>query len=269
MLVIGELINATRKQVRRAVLEHDREYIQKLARRQAERGADYIDVNVSTGSGKQDKEAEDMAWAVQAVQEAADRPVAVDTTSPAVLEAGLAVHHGQALINSISAEKERMEPFLALAVKYKAPLVALAVSDEGIPEDVEGRLAICEGLVKKLEAGGVKRENIYFDPLVFPLGVDHQNAVVTLEALREIKSRVKGVKTTLGLSNVSHGLPARSLLNRSFLALAMQWGLDSAILDPLDRQLMSTVAAVQALLGHDPYCGGFLKAYRRGDLITD
>ncbi len=267
MLIIGELINATRKSVREAVINHDREFIQDLARKQDEAGADYIDVNVATGSGKSEKEIEDMKWAVELIKEVTEKPLTIDTTSKEVLESGLKAYGPGAMLNSISAESGRLEPFLELARQYECPIIALPATDKGIPKDVEGRLQVATEILERAEKMGFAKESFYFDPLAFPLGVDDKSGEVTLESLRRFREELC-VKTTIGLTNISHGLPQRALLNRTYLVLAMGVGLDSALLNPLDKAVMSSVSATLALTGQDPYCGKYLRAFRKGDLVV-
>ncbi len=266
MLVIGELINATRKKVRQAVIDQDLAFLQDLAKRQDEAGAHYIDVNVATGAGKQEKEIEDMRWAVKGIKEVTEKPLAIDTTSPDVMKAGLETHGPGAMVNSASAEEGRLEPFLQLAKEYDCLCVALPVSDAGIPKELEERMEISKQIIEAARKEGFPEDRLYVDPLVFPLGVDDQSGVLTLQTIADLKKQFD-VKTTIGLTNISHGLPQRGLLNRTFITLAIYAGLDSAIIDPLNKEVMSSVLAAEAALGKDPYCGKLLKAFRKGQLV--
>ncbi|HIE13111.1 MAG TPA: methyltetrahydrofolate cobalamin methyltransferase [Desulfotomaculum sp.] len=262
MLIIGELINATRKKVREAIVERDAAFLQDLAVRQAENGADYIDVNVATGRGGE-QEAADMEWAVTAIQEAVDKPIAIDTADLKVLTAGLQAHKGRAMINSVSAEAGRLEPFLEVIRAYGGIVVALPIR-ESIPPTAAERVAVCRTILDGALAAGLNADDLYFDALVLPLSVDTANPGQTLQTIRELKET--GVRTVIGLSNISFGLPERDLLNRCFLAMALCAGLDAAILNPLDRGIMATVFAAEALVGSDPMCARYLKAYRKGRL---
>lgn len=266
MLIIGELINATRKSVKEAIMNKDAAFLQELARKQDEAGAHYIDVNVATGQGKQEQEIEYMDWAVKLIRDVSQKPLCIDTTSREVLEAGLKAHGPGAMVNSVSAEKDRLGPFLKLAGEFNCLLIALPVADAGIPKDTETRLKIGQEIVNAAQKEGFPRENLYFDPLALPLGVDDKGGKVTLKTLRLLKEEL-GVKTTIGLSNISHGLPRRALLNRTFLTLAICEGLDSALMDPLDNAVMSSLLAARAFMGDDPYCGKYLRAYRSGRLV--
>jgi len=262
ILIIGELINASIKSVRSAVVNKDTRFLQELARKQAARGVDYLDVNTATGRGSR-QEAEDMAWAVQVIQEAVDIPLAIDTADPRVLKAGLQVHCGRAMVNSLSADPDRLEPFLELAKEYHC-LAAVLPTREQIPAQAEERLTICAELLARLVAGGLAAEDIYFDALVLPLCVNGQNPQIALQTLKGIKKL--GAQTIAGLSNVSFGMPRRDLLNCVFLVLARQAGLDAVILNPLENNLLPALKAAEALLGYDEYCTSFLRAYRQGKL---
>jgi len=264
MLVIGELINASGKKVKNAIINRDSDFIAGLAKKQEDAGADYIDVNVATGSGDQAGEVDDMKWAVNVIKEAVDKPMAIDTTDYNSLEAGLECCGEGTFINSVSAEGERLDSFLELAKKYSSPVVALPIR-EGIPETVEGRLEVCKEIINRADTLGVQRESLYFDPLALPVSVDSNNARITLDTLKKIKE-YNGVKSTIGLSNISYGLPQRELINSSFLLFAMQLGLDSAIMNPMAKGAMAAVKSGNVLLGKDYMCAGYLKAYRAGIL---
>ncbi len=266
MLIIGELINATRKRVKEAILNKDGVFLQELACRQAEAGASYIDVNVATGVGRKQNEAEDMDWAVKQLKAACNKPLSIDTTNLEVLEAGLRAHGPGALVNSVSAEQGNLYPFLELARDYKCTVIALPIQDAGIPRDENARAEVAAKIIEAAGKTNFPVEKLYFDPLVMPLGVDDHSASVTLETLRLFKEKLH-VNTVVGLTNISHGLPERTLLNRTFLTMAMAKGLDAVIVNPLDKRVMSSLLSGEALKGNDPFCGNYIKAFRRGSLI--
>lgn len=266
MIVIGELINASRKEVRDAIINKDENLLQKLALAQDEAGADYIDVNVALESGQLEQEVEDMKWAINTIRAVSSRPLAFDTTSYSVLEAGLKIYGPGAIVNSINAEAGRLIPFISLAREYDALAIALPLAAAGIPKDAGSRFEIAEKILEVAQQEGYNLDNLYFDPLGLPLAVDDQNGLITLETLRRFKKEL-GVKTTVGLTNISYSSPARGLLNRNFLVLAMGLGLDSALVNPLDKALMSAIYATEALLGRDAYCSAFIRQFRRGDLV--
>ncbi len=267
MLVIGELINATRKSVKNAITNKDAAFLQHLALQQSKAGAHYLDLNVATGTGQQEKEIEDMRWAIKVIRDVTTKPLAIDTTDYEVLKAALDVHGSGAMINSISAEKSRLIPFLRLAKEYNCFAIVLPIDNEGIPKDIDSRLRIIRNILHVAEKEGIPIDNLYFDPLVLPLGVEEKSAIVALKTLRALKKDI-GVKTTVGLSNISFGLPLRGLLNRTFLSLAIYEGLDSVILNPLDKRVMSSLLATMLCLGNDPYSSNYLKSFRQ-NLLTN
>ena len=262
MLIVGELINTSRKLIKEAVLNKDAGYIKDIASRQVQAGAAYVDVNCGT---MVHNEAEIMEWLVHTVKEAVDAPLCIDSPSPEALQAGLELAAGkQPMVNSISAEKERYESILPLVLKYKAKVVALCMDDSGMPDTARQRIVIVKKLVQDLTAAGVPEDDIYLDPLVKPVSVSDGAGMEVLETLRFIRAEYPGVHAICGLSNISFGLPCRKVLNQVFMIQTMTAGMDAYILDPLDRAMMGFLYASQALLGQDPFCGEYLGAYRRG-----
>ncbi|MBI5845871.1 MAG: dihydropteroate synthase [Deltaproteobacteria bacterium] len=264
MLVIGEKINATRTSVAAAVAVRDAGFISSLALAQAEAGADVIDVNAGTGQGDPERAAEDMLWLIRTVEKAVKLPLAIDTEIPSVMGVALSsVTRPPAWINSVSAETSRLERVLPLAKKFGSPIIALLMGDDGIPRDAAGRMRAAEKIYGKAVDAGIDPARLYFDPLVMPVGAETGAGDVVLSCLSMIKRDMPAANTVLGLSNVSFGLPLRSLLNRAFLVLCAGAGLSAVILDPSDDTLMMEMFAAEALLGRDPYCGRYIKAYRK------
>ena len=270
MLVIGEKINASNRSVGEAIASRDAGFIESLARAQAEAGADYIDVNAGAKKASAGhNETEAIEWVVGVVQAATEKPLTLDSDDPAVLEAALRKYSGEdVMVNSVTAEKSRLEAIGSLAAARKARLVALTMAGEGIPATAAKRLEACDIIMTHLSRLGMAEEQVYFDPLVLPVSVDSNQGLVTLETLEQIKSRYPGAKTVMGLSNISYGLPQRKLINRGFLLMAAHAGLDAAILDPLDTRMMSVIKVADLLAGKDPYSRSYLRAHRRG-MITD
>ncbi len=263
MIIVGERINGTSKRVREAVIAREAGFIADLATRQAEAGADYLDVNAGTTP---DRDAEDMVWLVQTVQSVVDKPLCIDSPNPAALQAGLEVHRGQALVNSASAEASRMKTVISLARDHGARLVCLTLDDSGLPATAQQRLDIARRLAEAVTGAGMALGDLFVDPLARAVGIENEQGAAFLEAVAGIRQALSGVHIICGLSNVSFQMPVRGLLNRTFLAMAMANGLDAAILDPLDRSLMAVVCAAEALLGTDEMCLGYLQAYRGGKL---
>ena len=264
MEIIGEKINTSRKSVEKAVRERDAAFIQDLARRQAEGGATYLDVNSGLAL-EPEEEAADFAWLVPLIQGVVDLPLCIDSARVQPIETALRLHRGQAMINSISGDPSQVEAILPLARQYRCKVIALTSSKKkGIPTTSAERVEIAEKIAQEAERYGIPLEDIYFDPLVLTLSTDQKNGLVFLETLREIKRALPGAKTVSGLSNISFGLPKRQLINKVFLVLAVGAGMDAAILDPTDKEMLAMLRATETLLGKDPYCVQYLKAFREG-----
>ena len=261
MIIIGELINASRKAIGVHIENQDAAAIKKVAKDDFECGADYIDVNAGIFVGK---EPEYLTWLVKTVQEEVDAPCAIDSPDPKAIEAALAVHKGTPMINSISLEKDRYDVLMPILAGTDLKVVALCMSDDGMPETVDDRMAIADKLINGLLQNNVKLENIYVDPLVQPLSVNKQFGVEFLNSIEKIMQTFKGIHTTCGLSNISYGLPNRKFLNQMFMVQAIGKGLDGAIVNPLDKNMMANIIAAEALVGKDDYCMKYLQAHRAG-----
>ena len=262
MFIIGELINSTRKRIREAVQARDAGYITEIAIKQRDAGAHMLDVN----GGVAGQEAECLTWLVNVVQEAVDLPLCLDSSDAGALRSALPLVRQQPMINSITDEAERFDAVLPLLKEYKAKVVALCMGAAGPPSGVEDRVATGCRLVDRLTAEGIALDDIYVDPCVLPVSTGPEHGRSVAEAIGQIIARYPGVHTSVGLSNVSFGLPVRKLLNQTFMVLLMSRGLDAAIVDPCDRQLMANIAAAEALLGRDEYCVEYLSAFRAGKL---
>lgn len=264
MLIIAERINASRKAIRAALEKQDAAAIVNEVRSQAQAGAHYIDLNGGTFPGR---EAELLCWLVDTAQGATELPLCLDSPDPDALAAALPRIKGERpMINSINLEPERFNRILPLAREYQAKLIAL-VQGEGVPAaGAAEKVELASRLVDQLVRGGMVLEDIYVDPLVFPVGTDSNSALATVTAMREIMARFPGVHTICGLTNVSHGLPARKLVNRTFLAGAIANGMDAAIIDPTDAQLMAALFAAEAVYGRDEYCVNLIEAFQAGKL---
>ncbi len=261
MKIIGEKINGTRKRVARAIAGHDANFIQDLARSQAEAGADWLDVNAGT---KQSNEPEDLIWLVKTVQSVVDIPLCLDSPNPAALTAAMQVVEQTPMINSISGEPWRLEGILPLVAEHHCPVIALAMDDDGIPETSAGRMDAVHKVMQASRSRGVPDEDVYIDPLVMTMATNTESANITLETMRVIHENYPDAHMSMGLSNISFGMPARANINRVFLTLAMAAGLDSAIVDPMDRELKAALVTTQMILGQDRYCLNYTCAYRAG-----
>ncbi len=263
MKIIGEKINGTRKSVANAIEKKDTEYIADLAKGQVEAGAAFLDVNAGTTP---DREADDLVWLVGVVQAAVDTRLCLDSSRPEPLEAALNVVNHTPMINSISGESRRLEDILPLAAGRGCEVIALALDENGIPKTTEQRLAVIRRIMEKTRAAGLPDGNVYIDPLVMSIATDWAAGRTALEIIGCVRSEFPETHLTMGLSNVSFGLPNRVLVNRTFLSLAMSAGLDSAIIDPTNREMRETLLATELVLGQDRFCRNYTQAYRFGQL---
>ena len=263
MLIIGERINATRKPIGLAIEKKDAAFIQQEAKKQVVVSSDYLDLNAGLHS---EKEKDDLLWLIENVQKVTEIPLCLDSANPLALQEGLKLCKKPPMINSINAEEKKMEKFLPILENYQGEIIALTMDDKGIPKTVRERLEIATRLVKILNDQGIENKRIYIDPLVQPLSINQKFGLEFLEAVRLIKTNFPGIRTVCGLSNISFGLPQRKTINKAFTILAIEAGLDAAILDPLDKELFSSIYASEALLGKDEYCLKYIKAFREGKL---
>ncbi len=261
MNIIGELINASRKKIREDIKKKNHDTIGKVAKDQFENGADFIDVNAGIFVGK---EGEYMKWLVQTVQENVDAPCCIDTPDPKVLEEAIKIHKGTPMLNSISLEKDRYEKMLPIVAGTDMKVIALCMSDTGMPYTKEDRMKIADQLINNLVQNNVKIENIYVDPLVQPIGSGDNLGMEFLNTVKEIHKKYEGIHTIAGMSNISFGLPKRKFANQVFMIMAIAYGLDSAIANPLDAQMMANITAAETLAGKDEYCEAYMNAYRAG-----
>lgn len=261
MKIIGEKINGTRKSVARAIGNRDKDFIVSLAKSQVEAGAAVLDVNAGSTP---DRETEDLVWLVQTVQSAVDTQLCLDSSRPEPLRAALGEVNHKPMINSISGEPKRLKNILPLAAEHHCELIALALDEGGIPKTAENRLHVVRRMVKLTREKEISDENLYIDPLVLSIATDMAAGNTTLEVIRRIREEFPRTHITMGLSNVSFGLPNRHLINRTFLTLALAAGLDSAIIDPTETSMREALLATELLLGRDRFCRNYTKASRAG-----
>jgi cobalamin-dependent methionine synthase I len=261
MKIIGEKINGTRKRVAQAIAERDGDFIKDLALRQAEAGSTWLDVNAGTHP---DQEPNDLIWLIDTIQPEVDIPLSLDSANPKALEAAIQAVKKTPMINSISGEPERLEKILPMVADHGCEVIALAMDDKKIPETYEKRLTVIDVVMKATRSAGVPDDKVYVDPLAMTIATANQSAVIACETISTVKAKYPDVHFTMGLSNISFGLPARKQINRTFLTLAMQAGLDSAILDPLDRELQAAILTTALLLGQDEHCLNYVRASRKG-----
>jgi len=251
LVIIGERLNPTgRKKLAQALEEGNLKMIQEEALAQVEAGAQILDINVGVSGIDEPRVLQE---AVRAIQEVTEAPLCLDSALPRALEAGLEVYRGKALINSVNGEPDKLDRILPLVKAYGAAVIALTMDDRGIPRKAEDRLEIARTIVKRAEKLGISREDVIIDPLAMALSADHLTALETLKALRMIREEL-GVNLTLGLSNISFGLPDRTAINAAFLNMAVLSGLTCAIMDPTMREMRRAAFLGDLLLGKDENC---------------
>ena len=256
--IIGERINPTGKKLfKEALKRRDLDYIMKQAIEQTSAGAEILDVNV----GLPDIDEKDMMLAaVDAVQGVCDAPLQIDTTELPVLEAALRVVSGKPIVNSVNGEEEKLSTVLPLVKKYGAAVVGLTLDENGIPKTAEERFAIAERILQRALEYGIPKSDVYIDCLTLTVSAEQEGAAETLKALRMVKEKL-GLKTVLGVSNISFGLPNRELINCNFLAAAMNSGLDLPIINPNIASMSGAVRAHRLLTGYDKGGAEFIEAY--------
>lgn len=261
MLIIGEKLNGTLKKTAQAIAARDVAFIQDLAKRQVEAGADYLDVNAGTGCGD---EVHDLVWLIEVVQAAVEAPLCLDSANPLALKSAMECTRLTPMINSISGEASRLEGILPLAVERGAPVIALLLDDEGIPASVEGRLKVARRILEHTRRAGMADEMVYIDPLAMAISTQTDGALIALETMRILRQENPKVKFSIGLSNISFGLPARTLVNQAFLAQLLAAGLDAAIINPMEQGLINMLYATELILGRDRFCRNYVSAFRKG-----
>jgi len=261
VIIIGELINGMYKDVGKAILNKETDVIQHLAQEQVRAGATILDVNTGPYSKNP---MDDMKWLIESIQKVTDVPLSLDSTKSDVIEEGLKIVKKRAIINSTSADADKMDKIFSLTKKYNAQVIGLTMDRSGIPNSKDKRLELAATIVAKAMEFDIAIDDLYLDPIAFPVNVAQQQGPEVLEAIREFAHLSDPApRTVIGLSNVSQGAKPRSLINRTFLAMALSSGLTAAILDPLDTELMDTMIAAELLMNKNIYCDSFLDAYRK------
>ena len=269
MILIGERINGMFTDVKQAIAEKDKQVIQQLAARQTQAGATYLDVNIGTAAADQEAT---MQWLIEAIQETCSTPLSLDSQKPAVIEAGLKVVNAEngLILNSSplnrKTDEEILDKYIEMAQQAgpKAALIALTMDKNGVPQDVDTRVAIAAEITQKAMEKGFDTQRLFIDPIVLPVKVPNAQVqpgsiLAAMDQIRYLADPPPHI--TVGLSNLSQGATERSLINRTFLAIAVSHGLDSAIVDVLDEKLMNTLATAEMLMNKQIYSDSFLKVY--------
>ena len=263
MIIIGEKINGAIPSVGEAIKKRDRAFIANLVKLQVEAGVDYLDVCAGTSP---EEELDALTWLINIVQEETDCPLCVDSPDPCILKAVLPLCKKPGIINSVSGEGDKCDVIFPVMRGNEWSVIALTCDNDGIPMETDKKVQIAVSIVEKAAAYNISPDRIYIDPLVMSLATVNDSMLRFMEAVRRIKQLYPTIKTTSGLSNISFGMPYRKVINQNFLTLALSVGMDSAIVDPTNRDLVATIYAAEALLGRDPHCRRYNKAYRAGKI---
>ena len=265
MIIIGERINSSRKRIAEAIEKRDADFIKNeaVSQVQAGAGANFIDLNCGTFL---DEETALMQWLITTVRSVVQTPLCIDSPSPETIKAALKFYNSKpVIVNSITAEEGRADQILPSVKEYDTFVVALTMDETGIPRTAEERTKMAERILRFAERHGVAREKIYFDPLIQPVGSDQEQGRIALRTIAMIK-RLGNTRVVCGLSNISFGLPNRSLLNATFLAMCIAAGLDAVMIDPLNEKLTSILSAALVLTGKDQYCMNYIQKFRESRL---
>lgn len=263
MIIIGEKINGTLSKVKKAIEDRDSEFIQNLAKAQADAGADYIDVNAGT---EPSVEVEDLKWLITNVEEVTDKPICIDSSQAENLVKVIPFIKNKGIINSVSLEKNKTDIIFPVAKEYDFDIIMLPIDNSGIPKTSEKRIENIEELIKIANHYNIENSKLYVDPLVIALSTENDSCLKFIEIINYVKNKYPDIKIVSGLSNISFGMPLRKIVNRTFMTMVMYEGMDSAIMNPLDKEMMATIYATRALKGQDKYCRKISTAYRKGKI---
>ncbi len=261
MIIIGEKINGAIPDVAEAIARKDAGFIKDLAITQAEAGADYIDVCASTDVSV---ELETIKWLIDLVQEATDKPIAVDSPNARICAEAIGFCARPGLVNSVSLEGDKIDVVFPIIADTPWHCAALLCDDTGIPQSGEKRMEVFAAIMEKVGEYGIDPSRLHIDPLVEMLCTSEDGINVILDVIRRIKAQYPTIHVTGGASNISFNLPARKFVNQAFIVLAMGAGMDSAIINPLHKHMMGLIYATEALKGMDEYCIDYIAGYREG-----
>ena len=262
MIIIGEKINGSIPSVAEAIAKRDAELIKSRAIAQANAGATYIDCCASV---PESEEVETLKWMIDCIQEVTDLPIAVDSPSADVLAEAWKFCNKPGIINSVSGEGDKMDKLFPIIRDNPGwEVVALLSDDTGIPKNAADRLRVFDKIMAKAKEYGIAPNRIHIDPLVEMLCTSENGIETNIEVISTVREKYPTIHITAAVSNISFNLPVRKMINLGFTVLAMNAGLDSAILDPTNRDMMGLIFATEALLGMDDYCMEYISAYREG-----
>ena len=264
MIIIGEKINGSIPSVAEAIAKRDAEFIKARAKLQADSGATYIDCCASVPEAE---EVEILKWMIDCIQEVTDLPISIDSPSPDVLAQAYKFCKKPGIFNSVSGEGHKIDtifPIMAEPGNEGWQVIALLSDNTGIPKCAADRLRVFDNIMAKAKEYGISPDRMHIDPLVEMLCTSEDGIAMNVEVISTIREKYPDIHITAAVSNISFNLPVRKMVNLGFTVLAMNAGLDSAILDPTNRDMMGVIYATEALLGQDDYCMEYISAYREG-----
>lgn len=260
MILIGERINAGFKDIKEAIINKDGDVIKEWARKQTDAGANYLDVNIGTVSNKP----EDLCWMIEMVQEEVDTPISVDINKPIMLKEAVPVCKKPPLINSTTAVEEKMNELFPIAAEHNASIIGLVMDEAGSPTNVEKRLENAAKLFEKAMEFGLSPEQLFIDPIIMPLKFMQEQSVVIMNAVSQFRLiSDPPCHIVCGLSNISNGAKHKRLINRVFIAMLIAHGLDAAILDVLDTEMIDTILTAELVMNRQIYADSYLEAFRK------
>lgn len=261
MIIIGEKLNGSIPSVGKAIAARDEETIRRLARRQTEAGADYLDVCASVS---EDVEVETLKWMLDLVQEESDLPICLDSPSPDTIVKAIPLVKNPGLINSVSMEGSKIEKIFPVIANTNWKCIALCSDENGIPATAEERLAVLDRILAAADQYGISHDRLFIDPLVEMLCTSEDGIATVIETIKGIRERDSKVHIVGAISNISFNLPARALINQTFATLAVAAGMDAGVLDPMNRGMRGAIYATEACMGLDEYCMEYIGAFREG-----
>jgi 5-methyltetrahydrofolate--homocysteine methyltransferase len=261
MIIIGEKLNGSIPSTAKAIAEKNGDYIRDLAKKQSEAGAHFLDLCASV---PEEGELEVLKWLIGLAQEASDTPICIDSPSAKVCAEAIKFCKKPGLINSVSGEGDKIDLIFPAIADSEWECVALLSDDKGIPQTSERRLEVFDFIMKKAAEYKIPPGRLHIDPLIEMLCASEDGIAKVVTTIKKIKEQYPDIHVTGGASNISFNLPARKYVNRAFIILAMNAGMDSAIIDPLNKDMMGLIYAAEALLGLDDYCLEYINAFRSG-----
>jgi 5-methyltetrahydrofolate--homocysteine methyltransferase len=261
MIIIGEKINGSIPSMAKAIAEKNADHIRNLAKKQTAAGADFIDVCASVSP---DAEFETLEWLIGLVQEVTDTPISIDSPNAKIFAQAIKLCKKPGLINSVSMEGDKIEQVFPIIADTKWECVTLLCDDTGIPKSSEKRLEVFDAIIKKAETYKIDPARLHVDPVIEMLASSEDGIAKILTTIKTVKERCPDIHVTGGASNISFNLPLRKFINRGFILLCMGAGMDSAIVDPLNQEMLGLIYAAEALLGKDEMCMDYISAYREG-----